>query len=135
MSYAANPLRPQRAGAQSDESAAGAPQRTGAPWNRGKARGGESYSESRDWARVGIFGAGIAVGALLGAGAALLYAPRSGFETRTQIAGGARRLQARTVDRWDELGSELRKATRRGKRRVRRGVARGRWAAADKLEY
>jgi len=135
MSYAANPLRPQRARSQSGESAEGAPPRTGAPWNRGKAPKGESYSESRDWARVGIFGAGVAVGALLGVGAALLYAPQSGFETRTQIAGRARRLQARTANRWDDLGAELRKATRRGKRRVRRGVARGRWAAADKLDY
>jgi len=135
MSYAADPRRPQRSRSESTEGAEGATARTGAPWNRARGRAGHSYSESRDWARVGLFGVGIAVGALLGAGAALLYAPQSGFETRTEIAGRARRFRARATDRWDELGSELHKAARRSRRQVHRGVARSRWAAADRLEY
>ncbi|HUP89966.1 MAG TPA: YtxH domain-containing protein [Longimicrobiales bacterium] len=37
-------------------------------------------------------------GALIGAGVALLYAPRSGEETRAEIAGGARRLRKNAED-------------------------------------
>jgi len=92
-------------------------------------------AQSRDWARVGMFGAGIAVGALLGAGAALLYAPQSGLEARTLLKGRARRATLRAANRWDELGAELRGAARRSKRRLRRGVAQSRWRAADTLDY
>lgn len=37
-------------------------------------------------------------GALIGAGIALLYAPKSGDETRAEIAGGARRLRKSAED-------------------------------------
>ncbi|MGZ8378383.1 MAG: YtxH domain-containing protein, partial [Gemmatirosa sp.] len=61
-----------------------------------------------DWARVGVFGAGLAIGALLGAGTALLLAPSSGYETRTRLARGARRASTRVADRWDDLGDTVR---------------------------
>jgi gas vesicle protein len=96
---------------------------------------GRPYSEQHDWVRVGFFGAGLVLGAMLGASAALLYAPQSGLETRMFIAGRARRMRARATDRWDELGAELRQAARRNKRRVRRGIVKSRWAAADSLDY
>jgi len=84
-----------------------------------------------DWARVGAFGAGIAVGALFGAGAALLYAPQSGLATRAVLRRKARHATVRATDAWDELGEELRAVARRGRRKMKRGVTRGRWAAAD----
>lgn len=84
-----------------------------------------------DWARLGAFGAGIALGALVGAGAALLYAPQSGTATRAVLRRSARRATSRATDAWDELGSELRAVARRSRRKVKRGVTRGRWAAAD----
>src|ERR1700712_1287850 len=68
----------------------------------GAARG-RSYEESRSWAGVGMFAAGIAVGALLGAGVALLYAPQSGIETRLDVRRKARRLRAEAGGRWDEV--------------------------------
>lgn len=37
-------------------------------------------------------------GALIGAGVALLYAPRTGRETRAEITGGVRRLKERAED-------------------------------------
>jgi hypothetical protein len=87
-----------------------------------------------DWARLGAFGAGIAVGALLGAGTALLLAPATGFETRIRLARGARRVGDRVVDRWDDLGDAVRRGTRRTTSRVSRSLVRSRWAAEDAWE-
>src|SRR2546423_8869602 len=39
-----------------------------------------------DWSAIGLFAAGIAVGAMLGASVALLLAPASGEETRHRLA-------------------------------------------------
>ncbi len=38
-----------------------------------------------DWAHVGVLGAGIAIGALIGATVALLFAPAAGDETRRRL--------------------------------------------------
>jgi len=99
----------------------------------GAARG-RSYDESRDWAGVGMFGAGILVGALLGAGVALLYAPQSGIETRLDVRRKARRLRAEAAGRWDDVSGGLRKNVRRGTKRVRRAATRARWSAADAFD-
>jgi hypothetical protein len=95
---------------------------------------GTSYERQPDWRRVGLFGAGLAIGLAVGAGAALLLAPQSGEETRELLGAGARRLGGRAADRWDELRDELRWLARRGRKSVRRGVTRGRWAAEDAIE-
>ncbi len=95
---------------------------------------GSTFDESRDWNGIGVFGAGLAIGAILGAGAALLFAPHSGEETRTLIVGRARSIRDRTTDAWDDLGVELHDAARHARRQVRRGMQRGRWAAADAFE-
>lgn len=84
--------------------------------------------------RTVAFGAGVAVGALLGAGLALLLAPQAGKETRAVIARGARRIPERARDSWDELGEELRSALRRRTKGVRRGMRSARWKAADMME-
>lgn len=87
-----------------------------------------------DWGRVGVFGAGLAIGALLGAGTALLLAPTSGFETRVRLARGARRAGTRVSDRWDDLGDTVRRSAHRGRTQVERKLTRGRWAAEDAWE-
>ena len=87
-----------------------------------------------DHSRTLAFGAGIAVGALLGAGIALLLAPQSGKATRAYIARGARRIPDRARDSWDDLGDELRLALRRRTKGMRRGMRNARWAAADMVE-
>ena len=96
--------------------------------------------DGTDWGRVGAFGAGIALGALIGAGAALLLAPQSGPELRRGIALRARGARLDARDSWDDLGDQLammRRAARRKLRHQRRGarrsMTRGRWAVEDAL--
>ncbi len=87
-----------------------------------------------DWERVAVFGTGIALGAALGAGVALLFAPSSGEDIRATIARGGARLAHQGRDVWDDLRDELGWAARRGKRRVGRRLQRARWAAEDFLD-
>ena len=107
--------------------------RADAPMRRGM-RAREAYAADLDWAKLGAFGAGIALGALLGASTALLYAPQSGRATRAVIRKRARRLPNSAGDVWDDLGDELRSAARRSRRGLHRGVTRGRWRAADAID-
>jgi hypothetical protein len=90
--------------------------------------------EEIDWERVAVFGTGIGLGAVLGAGIALLFAPSSGEEIRAAIARRGVRLAHQGRDVWDDLRDELEWAARRGKRRVGRRVQRARWAAEDFLD-
>jgi hypothetical protein len=85
-------------------------------------------SRGRD---AGVFGIGLTVGLLIGAGLALLLAPQSGAATRQFLGSRARRMSRDMGDRVGELRGDLRSATRRGRRKVRRGVARGRWRMED----
>ena len=62
-----------------------------------------------DWNNIGLFTAGIAVGAILGATVALLLAPASEDETRHGIARRVRNLRGED-DAWDELAEELERA-------------------------
>ena len=62
-----------------------------------------------DWDNIGLFTAGIAVGAILGATVALLLAPASGDETRHSISRRVRNLRGND-DAWDELAEELERA-------------------------
>jgi hypothetical protein len=57
-----------------------------------------------DWNNIGLFTAGIAVGAILGATVALLLAPASGDQTRQSIA---QRFRGDDDDVWGELAEEL----------------------------
>jgi gas vesicle protein len=61
-----------------------------------------------DWNNIGLFTAGIAVGAMLGAATALLFAPASGGEVRERIARRVRRDHDEDV--WDALAAELERA-------------------------
>src|SRR5688572_16200217 len=71
-----------------------------------------------DWRRVGVFTAGLAIGALLGAGTALLMAPSSGFETRVRLVRGARRAGTRVADRFDDWGDAVRQTAHVGRTTV-----------------
>jgi gas vesicle protein len=92
---------------------------------------GRPFAESIDRGRAGAFGLGLALGALAGAGVALLMAPQSGEATRARIASGARGVRGRAVESWDDLTESVRDVARRNRKRLRRGVVRGRWAAED----
>jgi hypothetical protein len=95
---------------------------------------GRSYEEPIDWGRLGMFGLGIALGALLGSGTALLFAPQSGEDARAGIGRRARSMRADARDAWEDLRDELDWAARRGRRRLSRGATRGSWAAEDLLD-
>jgi len=71
-----------------------------------------------DWQHIAIFTAGAMLGAVLGAGAALLFAPQSGARTRHNIARRGRHLRTRTADAWEDLRHELRYAARRGRKKL-----------------
>ena len=95
--------------------------------------GEEGEYHETDWQQVAIFGAGLALGLALGAGAALLTAPQSGEETRAALRGRARRIGRTTTrksrDAWAELRDELQSATmalkrRRAKRAAHRALQR-----------
>lgn len=92
---------------------------------------GRSYSDDMQWRHAAIFGAGIAIGAMIGAGAALLFAPQSGEETREMISDRARGVRGRIGDRIDDARGDLNWYLRRGRRKLRRGAERGRWAGED----
>jgi gas vesicle protein len=63
--------------------------------------------EQRD-AGVGGFVAGLLLGALVGAGVALLTAPSSGVRTRRKIRRAADGLVDTAQGRWDDATGELR---------------------------
>src|SRR3954466_8191291 len=62
-----------------------------------------------DWNNIGLFTAGVAVGALLGAGPAFLFPPPRGGGFRDRIS---RRVRRDSVDEdvWDALAAELERA-------------------------
>ena len=84
-----------------------------------------------DWQHIAIFTAGAVLGAVLGAGAALLFAPQSGARTRHNIARRGRHLRTRTADAWEDLRHELRYAARRGRKKL---AARMNGAVHDRRE-
>lgn len=59
-------------------------------------------SDTNESTRVGGYLAAFAIGALIGTGAALLYAPRSGKETRELIAKKGRALKGQAEDALDD---------------------------------
>jgi gas vesicle protein len=70
---------------------------------------GRPYRNIPETRSVSMLGIGMVVGAVIGAGIAMLVAPRSGSDTRRQIGRRVGRLRAgRGV--WGKLGRELRRA-------------------------
>ena len=65
-----------------------------------------------------ILVAGIAIGALLGAAAALLMAPQSGEDTRRSLSRRSRRLARRGRDMLGDLGDEFRRQRSAARRRI-----------------
>jgi hypothetical protein len=92
---------------------------------------GSSYDETMEWDNIGIFGAGLAAGLILGAGLALLLAPRSGEETRELLGERSRWVTDRVSGGFDDLRGGVERATRRSRRKLRRGITRGRWMMED----
>jgi hypothetical protein len=80
---------------------------------------GKPYSREPNWATIAMVGAGVTAGIVLGAGIALLLAPRSGAHTRLALSRELRRRRPWRQSPWEELGDELKQVARRGRRRLR----------------
>lgn len=127
-------VRRGRRGAGSSGARTEGPPGPGLPAGRGVPGVDSEETAEIDWERVAVFGTGIALGAVLGAGVAILFAPYSGEETRSAIVRHGARLAERGRGTWEDLRDELQWAARRGKRRVSRRVQRARWAAEDLVD-
>ncbi len=71
----------------------------------------EEMDDTQGGART--FVAGLVIGALVGAGVALLFAPQSGADTRRLIRRRAKKLAHDAQDGYDEVKDRLRRARRR----------------------
>jgi len=76
-------------------------------------------SDLRGGAGLGFL-AGLVVGALIGAGAALLLAPERGEVTRGKIQRRVRRLGRDAAARFDEMRDDAERQVRRTRRKIRR---------------
>ena len=78
---------------------------------RGPARRprGKPYKTVADARSAGMLGVGMIIGAVLGAGVALLVAPQAGWETRRSLTSRARHIRGGT-QAWTRLGRELKRA-------------------------
>jgi gas vesicle protein len=87
------------------------------------------------------FFAGFIVGALVGAAAALLFAPQSGEETRTliqekgvELKGRADELQLQAKEKAQSLSSQAKEKAGDVQSRVKEAIEEGKTAAAKKKE-
>ena len=72
---------------------------------------GSPYRNIPDSRTVSMLGLGMVIGVAIGAGLALLAAPRSGEETRDRIRDRMRRLSGND-DVWSKLQRELKRAAK-----------------------
>ena len=103
------------------EAAANAPART--------TPRGRPFDEARNWKQLGILAGGIAAGAAVGAGIALLLTEKTGPQRRAGIARKARHLGHDAEQRWEDLAFTLKEAARGTRDRLRH-----RHAANDETE-
>ena len=102
------------------------------PGDQSTAPRGKPYRNVRDARSVSMLGVGMVIGAVIGAGIALLVAPASGHETRRLISRRAGGLRGKPGV-WGKLGRELRKAAA-AKRKVMEVEARQREVALRRAE-
>ncbi len=83
---------------------------------------------------AGALLAGITIGALIGAGVALLLAPQAGEDTRRDLSRRARELRDQATDRWDDASHRARREVRRRGRQLRERLDEGIDQVREKLE-
>jgi gas vesicle protein len=64
------------------------------------------------------FAAGLLIGALIGAGVALLFAPQSGADTRKMIRKRSKKIAAGAQDRFDDVKNRIRAARRKAEEAI-----------------
>jgi gas vesicle protein len=90
---------------------------------------GRNHSESS----AGSLLAGITIGALVGAGIALLFAPSSGEETRRELSRRARSARDEAMDRLDDATTRARREFHRRRRQLRDRLDDGVEAVREKI--
>lgn len=123
MSYAANPARLRTVSLRDAPPRAAQRVRTpdrnaDAPAKRSPS--GSPFAERPSWDKLLLLGGGIAAGAAIGAGVAMLLTTQTGPQRRARLARGARRLGHHTEQAWEDLAFELREAGRSARDRLRR---------------
>lgn len=100
-----------------------------------------SYDELDDRQGGSSFLIGFIAGSILGAGLALLYAPKTGQEMRREVAGRAERLGKRAAEEYDVASARVAEYTDRGREayqtaagKAREFARRGRHEAEDVLD-
>lgn len=68
---------------------------------------------------VGGLLAGITIGAVVGAGIALLFAPQSGEDTRRDLSRKARSMRDEAADRLEDVSARTRREFNRRRRQLR----------------
>lgn len=91
---------------------------------------GQPFTETRDLGKMATIIAGVAVGAMIGAGAALLLAPGSGDETRAAIKQRVRKLTRRERSVWKSLARAMEEAAHETAARSRLRAVKAEAAAA-----
>lgn len=105
------------------------------PESAGKAKSlrkttGRPYKHVTDAHSMSLLGAGMIVGAVIGAGLALLVAPDSGYGTRRRISSRVDRIRGST-GAWKRLGRELQRAARLNRKQVEINAKREELAARE----
>ncbi|MEO5903224.1 MAG: YtxH domain-containing protein [Gemmatimonadaceae bacterium] len=86
---------------------------------------GKPYKSVVNVQSVSALGVGMVIGAVVGAGVALLVAPRTGREIRALLGSGAGRI-SRGPGVWYKLGSELKRAAAVKRKQMERQESRDR---------
>jgi gas vesicle protein len=77
--------------------------------------------EGEDYDKGGSWLISFLLGALVGAGAALLLAPKAGNQTREQLKGMAMDAKGKTGDYYDQVKGKITTAVQKGKEIVQEG--------------
>jgi hypothetical protein len=80
---------------------------------------GRPFDEAPNWKQIGMLAGGIAAGAAVGAGIALLFTEKTGPQRRAGIARRARHLGHDAEQRWEDLAFTLKEAARSTRDRFR----------------
>lgn len=85
----------------------------------------EELMEDGEGRTIGALGfaLGLGLGALLGAGAALLFAPARGEVTRSRISRTLRDFQEDAADQVEDLKSDARRKVKRQRRQLKKRLA------------
>jgi gas vesicle protein len=91
----------------------------------------QEWETSDGGRQIGVFATGLAVGALVGAAVALLFAPKSGVELRSQVSDSAKRFKRRAGEAYNGATEAASEAIARGRRAFEAGREAYRTARPD----